>query len=79
MKVRRGHGPSLIELHGITKVYGEGQTEVRALNGIDLQIDDGEFMAVMGPSGSGKSTCMNILACLDIPKSGTPRAWKSSS
>jgi putative ABC transport system ATP-binding protein len=71
MKVRRGHAPSLIELRGVTKVYGEGHTEVRALNGIDLQIDDGEFMAVMGPSGSGKSTCMNILACLDIPTSGT--------
>lgn len=71
MKVQKGHGQSLIELRGVTKVYGEGQTEVRALTGIDLQINDGEFMAVMGPSGSGKSTCMNILGCLDIPTSGT--------
>lgn len=69
--VKRGHDQSLIKLRGVTKVYGEGQTEVRALTGIDLQIDDGEFMAVMGPSGSGKSTCMNILGCLDIPTSGT--------
>ncbi|MGH8604978.1 MAG: ABC transporter ATP-binding protein, partial [Gammaproteobacteria bacterium] len=61
----------LIKLLGVTKVYGEGQTEVRALTGIDLQIEDGEFMAVMGPSGSGKSTCMNILGCLDVPTSGT--------
>jgi putative ABC transport system ATP-binding protein len=71
MKVKRGNNQSLIQLRGVTKVYGEGQTEVRALTGIDLQIDDGEFMAVMGPSGSGKSTCMNILGCLDIPTSGT--------
>lgn len=55
----------------MTKVYGEGQAEVRALSGIDLQIEDGEFVSVMGPSGSGKSTCMNILGCLDIPTSGT--------
>ena len=71
MKVKRGSNQSLIQLRGVTKLYGEGQTEVRALTGIDLQIDDGEFMAVMGPSGSGKSTCMNILGCLDIPTSGT--------
>jgi putative ABC transport system ATP-binding protein len=70
MKVKRGHNQPLIKLRGVTKVYGEGQTEVRALTGIDLQIDDGEFMAVMGASGSGKSTCMNILGCLDIPTSG---------
>lgn len=61
----------LVELCGVTKVYGEGQAEVRALSGIDLQIQDGEFVSVMGPSGSGKSTCMNILGCLDIPTSGT--------
>jgi len=67
----RGYGQSLIELRDVTKIYGEGQTEVRALSGIDLQIDNGEFIAVMGPSGSGKSTCMNILGCLDIPTSGS--------
>jgi putative ABC transport system ATP-binding protein len=71
MKVKRGHDQPLIKLRGVTKVYGEGPTEVRALTGIDLQIDGGEFMAVMGPSGSGKSTCMNILGCLDTPTSGT--------
>ena len=69
--MKRGNNQSLIQLRDVTKVYGEGQTEVRALTGIDLQIDEGEFMAVMGPSGSGKSTCMNILGCLDIPTSGT--------
>ncbi len=58
------------ELRGITKIYGSGATEVRALDGIDLTIQAGEFTAVMGASGSGKSTCMNILGCLDKPTSG---------
>jgi putative ABC transport system ATP-binding protein len=60
----------LIELRGITKSYGEGQTAFLALGGIDLSIAAGEFVAVMGPSGSGKSTAMNILGCLDTPSAG---------
>jgi putative ABC transport system ATP-binding protein len=60
----------LIEFKRVTKIYGEGQAAMRALDGIDLRIYSGEFVAVMGPSGSGKSTCMNILGCLDIPTSG---------
>ena len=60
----------LIELRGITKTYGEGQTAFQALGGIDLSIAAGEFVADMGPSGSGKSTAMNILGCLDTPSAG---------
>ncbi len=63
--------PSLIALRGVTKVYGRGQAEMRALQGIDLDIAAGEFVAMMGPSGSGKSTCMNILGCLDVPTGGS--------
>jgi putative ABC transport system ATP-binding protein len=63
--------PPLVELRDVTKVYGHGAAEVRALSGANLRIDEGEFVAIMGASGSGKSTCMNILGCLDIPTTGT--------
>lgn len=61
----------LISLKSITKSYGEGEAKTFALKGIDLDIYEGEFVAIMGASGSGKSTAMNIIGCLDVPSSGT--------
>jgi putative ABC transport system ATP-binding protein len=61
---------ALIQLEGVTKTYDTGENAVKALAGIDLKIDRGEFVAVIGPSGSGKSTLMHILGCLDSPSEG---------
>lgn len=71
MQKTENHSPPLIVLKDITKFYGSGTAEVRALDGVDLRIDEGEFVAIMGPSGSGKSTAMNIIGCLDKPTRGT--------
>ncbi len=63
----------MIELDNITKVYKMGETEVVALDGVDLRIEQGEMISIIGPSGSGKSTLMNIIGCLDKPTSGQYR------
>ena len=63
-------GREVLRLEDVTKVYGSGDAEVRAVDGVSLSVMPGEFVAVMGPSGSGKSTLMNILGCLDVPTSG---------
>ena len=60
----------LVEFRKVAKVFGSGSAAVRALDGVDLAVRRGEFLAIMGPSGSGKSTAMNILGCLDTPTAG---------
>ena len=64
---------AVIDIQGITKTYVNGKLSVPVLHGIDLQVNKGEFVSIMGPSGSGKSTLMNILGCLDRPTTGSYR------
>jgi putative ABC transport system ATP-binding protein len=63
-------GQPIIEIAGVRKIYDLGQTQVRALDGVDLKIFPNDYVAIMGPSGSGKSTMMNLLGCLDTPTEG---------
>src|SRR5687767_7030239 len=64
---------SLVELRNVSKIYHLGGEEIRALDDVSLDIDEGEFISIIGPSGSGKSTLMHILGCLDTPSKGTIR------
>ena len=63
-------GESIIRIAGLSKIYQLGDVEVRALRGVDLAIEEGSYVAIMGPSGSGKSTMLNVLGCLDRPTAG---------
>ena len=62
---------ALVEIRDVCKVYNPGENEVRALDHVSVNIDEGEYVAIIGQSGSGKSTLMNMLGCLDVPTRGT--------
>lgn len=71
VKVSQNEASPLIKLIDVWKIYKMGETEFAALAGINLEINEGEFLVILGPSGSGKSTLMNLIGCLDIPSKGT--------
>jgi putative ABC transport system ATP-binding protein len=70
-RMRRGGVAALVEIRGVTKVYRRGRERIEALHGVDLDIAEGDFVALMGPSGSGKTTLLNLIGGLDTPTSGS--------
>ena len=71
MDVGEGDARTAVTMRNLTKVYQVGETEIRALAGVDLEIPRGEFVSIMGPSGSGKSTLLNVMGCIDTPTGGS--------
>ncbi len=70
MSAQPQRAPISIALRGVSRIYGQGASQVKALDNVDFEVGSGEFVALMGPSGAGKSTCLNVLGCLDRPDSG---------
>ena len=68
----------ILEMRDICKDYALGKAPVHVLKHVDLQVDHGEYVAIMGPSGSGKTTLMNLIGCLDVPTSGDMISWMGS-
>ena len=70
---------AILQTKNLKKIYGTGDTQVNALDGVDLSVEQGEFVAIVGSSGSGKSTMMNILGCLDVPTLAIGMQWEKPS
>lgn len=79
LSTRKGQIQMIVETKGLKKYYGEEPNIVRALDGVDFSVEEGEFVAVVGTSGSGKSTLLHMLGGLDTPTAGSSRRWTTTS